>query len=234
MKKYIILFIFVFISSSIVNSQIYSRVEANVSIKTKYDTGKGTLEMGKIYFDKNNKKLIYDFSFPNKETIAIFDTVISVVRKGVLIERQKIAPLLQSTMFSIILNGNLSNYGMKNNLFYKAIKVEKDKGLVITTWSMPGKTKKLGDIMVSTKDKDLFGVVMFSPKGEIISKQIFSKYIVVAGLRFPTEITQVIYQDKKEIYQVTTFKNILVNNQKNENFYNYNLPVQQSNGILPK
>jgi hypothetical protein len=205
-------------------AQVYSRVEASVSIKTKYDNGKGTLEMGKIYFDKKNKKLIYDFAFPEKQTIAIFDTTISVVKNGVLVDKQKIIPLLQSTLFSIILEGELQNYGLRSNSIYKISKVEKDRDLVITTWSFKGKNKTLGDVLVSTKGKDLYGVVFLSPKGVIISKQLFSQYILVSGLRFPTEITQVIIQEKKQIYQVTTFKNIVVNSLQNAKFYNFILP----------
>jgi hypothetical protein len=221
--KYITFFLIVICIPSI-KAQSYTRVEASVSIKTKYENGKGTLEMGKIFYDKKNKKLIYDFSFPEKQTIAIFDTTISVIKNGILIEKQKIAPLLQSTLFNIILEGELPNYGLRSNMIYKIKKVEKDRDLVITTWEFKGKNKAFGNILVSTKGKDLYGVVFLNTKGEVISKQLFGQYILVSGLRFPTEITQVLIQDKKEIHQVTTFKNIVVNSLKNEKYYNFILP----------
>jgi len=225
--KHFLSFLFLLLSLCFIqnsNAQIYNRVEANVSIKTKYETGKGTLEMGKIYFDKKNKKLVYDFSFPEKQTIALLDTTMYIVKDGVLLGKQKIAQLLESTLFNIILEGQLQNYGLRGSLIYKVIKVEKDRDLVITTWAFTGKKKLLGNIMVSTQGKDLHGVIFYSPKGEILSKQQFSQYIVVSGLRFPTEITQVIFKDKKQIMQVTTFKNIVLNSIQNAKFYNFVLP----------
>lgn len=225
MKKHSILFILFFsflIQSS--TAQIYNRVEALVSIKTKYETGKGTLEMGKIYFDKKNKKLIYDFTFPEKQTVALLDTTMYVIKNGVLIGTQKISQFLESTLFNIILNGQLPNYGLKNSIIYKILKVEKDKDMVVTTWTYTGKNKMLGNVLVSTKGKDLFGVVFYNIKGGVMSKQLFGKYITVSGLRFPTEITQVIYKDSKQIYQVTTFKKILLNNTQNAKFYNFVIP----------
>jgi hypothetical protein len=222
-KKYFSTVLFV-IFSLIALAQTYNRVEATVSIKTKYENGKGTLEMGKIYFDKRNKKLIYDFTFPEKQTIAIFDTTIAVLKNGLLIDKQKIAPLLNSTLFNVILEGELLNYGLRSSNIYKIKKIEKDRDLVITTWEFKGKNKVFGNVLVSTKGKDLYGVVFLNSKGEVVSKQLFSQYVLINGLRFPTEITQVMYQDKKQVYQVTSFKNIIVNSLNNEKYYNFILP----------
>jgi hypothetical protein len=68
--------------------------------------------------------------------------------------------------------------------------------------------------------------VMMNGEVKILSKQFFEKYIIVKGLNFPTEITQVIYQDEGKITQQTTFKNIIINNLQNEKFYNYIIPFQ--------
>jgi len=223
MKKLIIVIVLLITATS-TYAQVYNRVEASVSVKTKYDNGKGTLEMGKIYFDKRNKKLVYDFNFPEKQTIVIGDTNMTVLKNGVILGQQKTISLLQSTLFNVILTGQLANYGLKNNPIYKVSKVEKDKDMVITTWAPAVKNKVMGNVLISTKGKDLFGVVFYNSVGVMVSKQIFSQYIVVKGLKFPTEITQIVYQENKKIYQVTTFKNILVNNLQNENFYNYHIP----------
>lgn len=222
--KNILVSVFCILFLTGVKAQVYNRVEANVSIKTKYENGKGSLEMGKIYYDKRNKKLVYDFNFPEKQTIVIGDTSISVIKNGVMIGQNKIMSLLESTLFNVILSGELSNYGLRGNAIYKISKIEKDKGLVITTWTPIKKNKTMGDVLVSTKGKDLNGVVTFNAEGKIVSKQLFGQYIVVSGLKFPTEITQIVYQENKTIYQVTTFKQIVVNSMQNEKYYNYTLP----------
>ena len=224
MKKLTLFLIILTIITNNIKSQFYNRIEANISVKTKYSNGKGTLEMGKVYFDKKLNKLTYDFTFPNKQQIVIFDTTIYIIKDKKLFEKQKTISFIKSTLFNIILNGDLMNYGMKDNKIYKPSKVVKENGLVITTWAVPIKDKKIGDILIATKNKDLQGVVFLNQKGEMLSKQIFSNYIIVSGLRFPTEITQIFYQNNTETYQVTTFKNVLINNQKNENFYNFLIP----------
>lgn len=224
MTKKLFFFLFIILLFLSSKAQVYNRVEAAVSVKTKYENGKGSLEMGMIYYDKRNKKLVYDFSFPEKQTILIGDTSISIVKNGAVVNHAKTISLIQSTLFNVILTGELSNFGLRNNSIYKVLKVEKDKDMVVTTWTPIKKNSMLGNVLVSTKGKDLNGVVTYSAKGEVVSKQIFSKYIVVSGLKFPTEITQVIFQDQKKIYQVTTFKKIIVNSLQNEKFYNYTLP----------
>lgn len=224
MKKILFsLQILLFTISGNLISQNYSRFESDVTVKTKYPEGKGTLEMGRIFFNKSSKTLLYNFKFPEKETIYIKDTLVYVIQDGKLVDRVSSIPLVQSTIFNIALEGNLSNYGLKNT-YFKPSKVEKDGDLVITTWTLPANVKELGKIMTSTKNKDLYGVVFFDVKGEILSKQLFSNYVMVQGIKFPTEITQIFYKDGTETYQITTFKNIIINNQQNEIFYNYTLP----------
>ncbi len=223
MKK-IILFLFTIFIFITVNAQYYNRIEATISVKTKYYNGKGTLEMGKLFYDKKNNKLFYDFTFPEKQQIAFFDTTIYIIKKNQPITKLKTISFIKSTLFSIILSGDLLNYGLNGNKIYKPSKIIKENGLIITTWSVPGKDKKIGDILVATKNKDLQGVVFLNEKSEIASKQIFNNYINVSGLRFPTEIIQIFYNEGKENYQITTFKNIIINNSKNENFYNFPVP----------
>jgi hypothetical protein len=206
-------------------AQVYNRIEASVSIKTKLPDGKGSLEMGRIYFDKKNKKLVYDFIFPEKSTIVISDTTLYAIKDGKLVNQLSSYTILQSSIFHIILSGELSNYGLRSNSLYKVKSVEKDKELVVTTWEFTGKKNALlGNILVSTKNNQLFGVVVTNAEGKIISKQFFDQYTVVKGLKFPTIITQIIYQNEGNITQVTSFKNIIVNNLQNEKFYNYSIP----------
>ena len=61
----------------------------------------------------------------------------------------------------------------------------------------------------------------------MLGKQFYKKYTIVNNLNFPTEIVQIMYLDGKENHQITTFKNIEVNNLKNENYYNYPLPASK-------
>ncbi len=205
-------------------AQTYNRVQARVSIKTKYVDGKGLLEMGDVYFDKANKKLVYDFSFPEKISVVINDTALFVIENGIVVNRRQGMLLLEFNLFNVILNGELNNFGLRGNPVYKIEKVERAGGMVITTWEFKGKEKNFGKVLVSTKNGDLYGVVILDPDGRVASRQIFEKYVLARGLKFPTEITQIIHYPEGDIIQVTTFKNIVVNSPHNENYYNYAIP----------
>lgn len=126
------------------------------------------------------------------------------------------------TVFYLALSGNLNDFGLTNSKF-SIEKVEKDKGLVITTWLPPTEYRKLiHKILISNKNGQLSGIVMIDSEEKVISKQFFRKYIIANGLLFPTEIVQISYSTEgKENYQITTFRDIQVNDFKKDFMYDY-------------
>ncbi|MEA3496379.1 MAG: hypothetical protein U9R42_10130 [Bacteroidota bacterium] len=206
--------------------QQFFRVEADISIKTKNFDGSYQLSMGRIYYDKNIQKLVYEFIFPEKETWVIKDTFVYKFANNKLYAQTKSLPLIKSTIFHLSLNGSLSNFGLSSNI-YEITNVEKDQGQIITTWETKEDFGDLGKVMISNKNKELFGVIFFNSKDKMLGKQFYKKYTIVNNLNFPTEIVQIMYLDGKENHQITTFKNIEVNNIKNENYYNYPLPASK-------
>jgi hypothetical protein len=90
---------------------------------------------------------------------------------------------------------------------------------------MPPKSMKkyYGKIMISTMDDNLYGIIFFSTEDVILKKQFFEDYSVTNGLPFPGKITEITYKDGKETYQVTTYKNIRVNDRSEEYRYHFNL-----------
>jgi hypothetical protein len=96
--------------------------------------------------------------------------------------------------------------------------------MVITTWSPPEKAReKLGNILVSVKNKQLFGVVFQDPAGTVIRKQFFEDYKVTGGLAFPGKITEINITNGIESYQVTTYKNVVADELENDSKYYYNV-----------
>ena len=61
-------------------------------------------------------------------------------------------------------------------------------------------------------------------KEEVVNKQIYKNYLNINGLNFPGEIINFVYVDGKESFQVTTFKNIKVNDFEESYLYNYPVP----------
>lgn len=205
--------------------QHYFRMKADFSIKEKFNTGSYSLTMGTIYYDRTYKKIVYQVRFPEKESWVIMDTVFYKIKDNKLVLKQFIPILPASTMFESALANKLDNFGLENS-FYKLEKVEKEADLVISTW-MPEKKlqKAMGKIIISKKQNQLYGIAFYTPKNELVKKQIFKGYLKASGISFPEEITEILYKLGGKETKLTTFKNLVVNEMKNDAIYNLTIPA---------
>jgi len=202
-------------------SQQYNRIHADFSVKVKTASGGQSLTMGQVYYDRNIKQIIYYVSFPEKEMWITSDTMVYQVRNDKLISKTSTFSIAEFTVFHLALNSRLQDYGLRNTT-YKVENVDREKDLVITTWAPPEKAREsLGNILVSVKSKQLFGVVFQDPKGIPLRKQFFEEYQVVSGLSFPGKIVEVNTTAGIDSYQVTTYKNVVVDEMDNDNKYYY-------------
>jgi hypothetical protein len=219
--------IFIFTMLMLPNSiigQHYFRMKADFSIKEKFGDGKMSLTMGTLYYDRNYKKLVYDVKFPQKETWVIKDTIFYKIVKGELIQQVLLPLMPNTTIFDFALNNNMDNFGLEKSP-YKINKIENEKDMVISTWLPdPKMAKALGKIVISKKKAKLFGIAFYTPKNELVKKQLFKGFLTSAGVTFPEEITEILYKQFTKETKLTTFKNLKVNEMKDENFYNFTIP----------
>lgn len=219
-----ILFIIQFVVLNVF-SQNFFRFEAEYSIKEKSTFDSPMLNMGKLYFDLNNRTIVYVIKFPENEIVVMNDTSVTKIADNEVKEVIHVNNFIDFSIFSLILNGQLSYFGLKNTI-YTLSDIEKDQGMVITTWLPPEKMKDIkGKMLLSQIDNRLNGMISFDTGESIISKQFFKDYIVVDGLEIPTTVTQFFYTGMEEAIKLTTYKNIKINNLNNEEFYNYNIPA---------
>lgn len=208
-------------------SQDFFRIKADFTIKFKAFDGSKVLSKGKVYYDTNYKTTVYIADFPEKETWATIDTVMYVIKNGQIKDRQKVPSLAEFSIFHMILNGSLQDYGLAESPFY-IDKVEYENELVVSTWLPPNFLRdKLGKILISTKEKRLHGIVFFDANEKIVSKQFFLAYKNINGLEVPTEIRQISYvgnDENKKNLQMIKLNNIFINELKEESIYNYQLP----------
>lgn len=220
MKQLLLVIIFIF-GVLVCSAQHFFRFKADFSIKLKTHTGVQQLTMGKVYYDMTYQKLIHKVKFPKNETWVTKDTFMYQFINEKQVSKQVIPSIARFSVFHIALSGKLPDFGLKNSSFTIS-KVEKDGGLVITTWQPPANYADIvGKIMISNKDKKLHGIIFFSPDDKILSKQFFNKYVNVNGFNFPSEILQINYFNGKESYEMSTYKNIKINELKEEYIYNY-------------
>lgn len=225
MKKYslaiLILLASLVLSITRASGQGYTRIRADFTVKIKTAAGGQSLTMGQVFYDKNIKQLIYYLTFPEKEIWLTSDTVIYQIKDGAVKAKTPTFSMTEFSVFHLALNSRLQDFGLKNTT-YKIENVDRDEDMVITTWAPPVKAReKLGNILVSVKNKQLFGVVFLDPSGNTLRKQFFEDYQVIRGLPFPGKIVEILMDTGKENYQVTTFKNIVVDELENDSKYSY-------------
>ena len=218
---YIFLFGFTFCQ---INAQKFYRIKGEYSIKAKAADGKSQLTIGKFYYDKNIKKLVYQNTFPQKETWVSSDTLVYRIIDNNIAAKYASPPIGQFSIFHLVLTNQINNYGLKNSPF-TIQKVEKQNDLVITTWLPPKNLAIIfGKVLISNKNNRLFGMVFIDSKDKIIRKQFFDNYQNFRGLEFPMEIVDISYTLNKENYQVTTYKNLEIDDVTEDYIYNFAIP----------
>ena len=222
MKKILFFLLFIPFFSEI-SAQNFYRISGEFSIKGKSENS-AQLIMGKFYYDKNEKKIINVNVFPEKATWVTSDTNLYKIVDNKIVSRQTIPDFTPFSMYHMVLNNQLNNFGLDGSVFTLE-NVDSEDGLVISTWLPPRSMKKFaGKIMISSKDNNLYGIIFFNAENVIVKKQFFEDYSIHSGLAFPGKITEITYSaDGKESYQVTTYKNIVVNDHHEENLYHFNV-----------
>jgi hypothetical protein len=232
---FLICFLF-FSFSNDLNAQQFFRFKADVSVKDKLADGKYRLTMGKVYYDKIFKKIVYSLNFPKKEDIVIQDTsMFKINAAGLLTEQTRTLLMPEFTVFHLALTGKLSDYGLQSGKeeksIYKVGSVVKTKDGILTTWvPSDDKFKTLfGDIKMLTKNRRLDVMIFYDKDGKMVSRQFFKKYINVKGIEFPTEVTMISYAfDGTKNIQQTTYKNIVIDQNDEDQMYRYRIPITKS------
>ncbi len=220
------LFLYLLLFPGSLSAQDYYRFTADFVIKEKLDDEASQLITGKVYFDKYVKKLVYEVQFPEPSVIVMQDTLLYKLRDGVVEEIKSIPPLAENSVFYQLLERKTKNFGLNDpGSGYVLSNVEKVDDQVISTYVPVEELKTIfGTVLISIKKGQLYGVVIKSKEGEILSKQFFRKYVNVLGLEVPTEMIIFNFLPSGQTHKkITTFKNVRIN--ENENDFMYNYPV---------
>ncbi len=204
-------------------AQQFFRIKTDVSVKTKLHSGEEQLSMGQIFYDRNEKKIVYEMSFPEKSMLITADTVTYRIVDNQIIQRTFSPSLAEFSVFHLALSSHLPDFGLKRTQ-YKIIDVVKEGEMVITTWIPPQSMEEdLGKILISVMDKKLYGVIFHSPEGALVSKQFFEDYVQVRGLSFPGKITEISYTPGGQNFQVMNFKNLILDELENNDKYSISI-----------
>jgi hypothetical protein len=220
-----IFFIFFILFSLHLSAQEAYRLHSDFMFRAKGADSLFHVTKGEVFFDKNTKVLVFKNTFPQKETFVLKDTFLYVYRNEVLAETRKNLIPPEQTMFNYLLSSAFTNFGMDKSGF-KPGRIEKQKGLVVTTWEPTGMLGNyFGKILVANKDKRLYSVVIYNKENKMLNRQIFKNYTSVQGMEIPGEILSVTYYgDTLKTYQITNLSNIKINEEGNDPIYNFKTP----------
>lgn len=200
-------------------AQIYYRVECEVSIKELHEDGKQQLMVGKVYFDKHIREIVYDIRFPSPMRFAVTDFGVLSDSTKVGMDKQFTQHLVDFSVFNLVLSGKLNYFGLDNTQ-YQLVDVKKEEDMVISEWALPEEMgSDFGNMLVSQKQNRLYGMVSLDAEGEVISKQFFTEYQKVNDVLFPSKLIQLNYKNGKAVdKKITTFRAIKLNAAHDESY----------------
>jgi hypothetical protein len=220
MKKLLIPFI-ILLSASM-QAQNYYRLRVDMTVKKRYPDGKFTLNKGTIYYDNVTGKLVSDVWFPEKETYVMINDMLYIIKDNKLFNISKNPSPPETTIFALVLKNAIQYYGLENS-GYKLTDVEEDGGLVISTWMPPDNFKEVvGKILIANQNGLIKGIIFYNTENKIVSKQFFEDYQNISGIMFPTKMVHFFYDEQgNETIQKTEFKNIKIDEEGNDRFYDF-------------
>ncbi|MCF8363166.1 MAG: hypothetical protein K9G70_11145 [Prolixibacteraceae bacterium] len=223
MFKTVLLSIFLSVISSLSFGQYAYRLQADILTKTRMPDSTFQISNGEIHYDKNYRKIIFDFTFPEKEKVVLFDTTMYHFNNDTLVKTSKNMLIPDQSVFHFIMSGNLSNFGFEDANF-EATSIDKENGLVITTWTPPDMLKEhISKVLVATKEKQLYSITLFNADKQVMNRQILKAYQWIENIEVPHEILIATYTDSGTMYQIISLKNVKLNEEGNDDAYNYQL-----------
>lgn len=204
----------------------FFRFRADFSIKEKEaGEAQGRLIMGTIRYDKNLHKTVYDIRFPEPEQWLLQDTFMYRMNADSLISQQTVPPVGEFSIFNLILNQELQDFGL-SKVGYTPGTVQQEDNQVLSQWLPPEALKSfLGPVTLSQEQKRLTAAAFYDKDNRLLSKFYFQDYTLHAGLPVPGKIYQIYYRETGEFVRLMTLKNILINQTDEEHTYDFDLPA---------
>ncbi|NJK95018.1 MAG: hypothetical protein HC905_09010 [Bacteroidales bacterium] len=93
--KFLLAILMLSMVSPWLHAQKFFRIKGEFTIKAKAEDGRSQLTMGKFYYDRNFKKLVYLNHFPKKELWVSKDTSIYHIVDNKILDRQSAPPIAE-------------------------------------------------------------------------------------------------------------------------------------------
>lgn len=215
-----------FISFWFPNQYVYQKVSMDMLTRS---TNKGMLSTlkGSVYYTSEGKMACH-YNEPqemlimnnSKGEFTIYD-----FNKNTVAQKQNYMLGTETNQLFYFLENNRGDLG----LFKMGFTLKETKfleGLKITVWLPPMQlASEIQKVEVAHNKNNPVFLGYFDLKGKAINKVYFYKYEIVAGLQFPTAVTQISYFDAKDsVISKTSYSNFKVDQQVDEQYLNFKMP----------
>jgi len=228
-----VLAIAIFLCPLNLKCQQFFRITADFSIKELSPSNQGDrLSTGTLYYDIVSEKLLMDMSFPEKELLVFYDSLVyTIANEKVVNQSALFANFVTSSVYHLTLTNKLQNFGLSESKYYQQTDLSEENGKVITEWQPSAALKDVtGKILTLNKGNKLEAIIFYNKEGDLLSRQNFNNYKFIQGLNVPTEIIHQYYKKEEvgtsKITKIYSYKNIVLNEMQNNSFYNYNIPSE--------
>jgi hypothetical protein len=214
-------FILVLILSASLSAQSLQRIEADFTLKESDRVGNKKLSVGKVFFDKNIRVIVFKITFPYEEVLCVHERGVTRFKADTVFQEVWMEGLVDVNIFNLFLNGNLEYYGLKQSQF-ELKDIEQDNQKIISTWVHPrGKKLGIGKMLLATEDKKISGLITFNADDVLASKQLFEEYIETNGYFFPSQVIQYQYVNNEKEIRISNYREIKLNAYENDDWYRY-------------
>jgi outer membrane lipoprotein-sorting protein len=209
------------------NQYVYQKVAMDMVTRSTHKGMLSTLKAG-VYYTSEGKMACH-YNEPQEMLItsnAKGEFMIYDFAKNTVVQKQNYMMSTESNQLFYFLENNRGDLGLAKMGF--SLKETKfNEGLKVTVWSPPmNVANDISKVEVAHDKNNPVFLGYFDKKGKPINKTYFYNYQMVAGLNFPTAVTQIAILDAKDsIISKTTYANFKVDQQVDEQYLNFKIPT---------
>ncbi|GHN00890.1 hypothetical protein WSM22_23790 [Cytophagales bacterium WSM2-2] len=143
-----------------------------------------------------------------------------------VLQRQNMAMSSEFNQLFYFLENNRGDLGL-SKMGFSLKETKFQDGLKITVWLPPMQlANEVSKVELAHDKNNPAFLGYFNTKGKAFSKVYFYNYEMVAGLRFPTAVTQINYTSPKDsLISKTTYSNFKVDKEVDEQYLNFKIPT---------
>lgn len=213
------LLLLIFISNESFSQRLYSRIESDISIKEIFPDGSKSLMLGKVFFEVENNSIVYQISFPERETMVLKDSLILSKKATNIVKKSSSAQLIDFSIYKLALSGELKTFGLDQSKFVLG-RITDNNGEISSEW-IPKMENPPFKIIISQASNKISGIALVDSSGKVLNKQFFKKYQKIGRISFPTEILEISYTSSGTYKKMMTHSEIKLDNYSDENNSDY-------------